>query len=235
MLAAEGAEIIASGRGEDALRTLAESTSPGHGKKLRGIAGDLRDAGFVRRLAEASAGVDILVNNAGVLTYAPVLELTASECEDMFRVNVLAALQLAQSIGAAMAKRKRGHIVVMTLLAARDVYPFGSVYCATKHALTAIPPRDCASNCSATASRSTESGARHGRHQHARGHHYAPGRSCRGGQATTNKAADIGGGGAIRAFRAHRAAELLPGPDRITAAGRCLSASGAPNEAGGKT
>ena len=136
-LAAEGADIIASGRGEDALRKLAESTSPGHGK-IRGIAGDLRDAGFVRRLAEASAGVDILVSNAGVLTYAPVLELTASECEDMFRVNVLAALELAQSIGAEMAKRKRGHIVVMTSLAAREVYPFGSVYCATKHALTAI-------------------------------------------------------------------------------------------------
>jgi NADP-dependent 3-hydroxy acid dehydrogenase YdfG len=138
-LAAEGADVIASGRGEEALRALAagKGAGPDHGA-IRAMPGDLRDAAFVRRLADSASGVDILVNNAGVLTYAPILELTAAECEDMFRVNVMAALQLAQSIGAAMASRKRGHIVVMTSLAAREVYRFGSVYCASKHALAAI-------------------------------------------------------------------------------------------------
>ncbi len=37
-----------------------------------------------------------------------------------------------------MVRRGRGHIIVMTSIAAREVYPFGLVYCATKHALSAL-------------------------------------------------------------------------------------------------
>jgi NADP-dependent 3-hydroxy acid dehydrogenase YdfG len=37
-----------------------------------------------------------------------------------------------------MVERGRGHIVVMTSTAAREVYPLGSIYCATKHALSAF-------------------------------------------------------------------------------------------------
>ena len=37
-----------------------------------------------------------------------------------------------------MAARRRGHIIVMTSIAAREVYPLGVIYCATKHALSAF-------------------------------------------------------------------------------------------------
>ena len=37
-----------------------------------------------------------------------------------------------------MMERRRGHIIVMTSIAAREVYPLGVIYCATKHALSAI-------------------------------------------------------------------------------------------------
>ena len=33
---------------------------------------------------------------------------------------------------------RRGHIIVMTSIAAREVYRLGVLYCATKHALSAI-------------------------------------------------------------------------------------------------
>src|SRR5207302_1977034 len=51
---------------------------------------------------------------------------------------VLAALRIAQLVARGMVERKAGHMIVMTSTGAREVWPIGSVYCATKHALSAI-------------------------------------------------------------------------------------------------
>ena len=136
-LAREGADVIVTGRREDRLLALGEAV-PGHLARFRSIPGDLADSSFVQRLIDAASGADILVNNAGILTYAPFLELTPEECEAMFRVNVLAPMHLSQGVGAAMAARRSGHIVMITSLAARTVNRFGVAYAATKHALSAV-------------------------------------------------------------------------------------------------
>jgi len=136
-LAARGAAIIATGRRKGELESL-KTEAKSAGGSVETIAGDLNDAGFVRDLAAAAGHVDILLNNAGVLTYAPVLDMQDHECEEMFRTNVLAAFRVAQAIARPMVERKRGHIIVMTSTAARDVYRLGVVYCATKHALSAL-------------------------------------------------------------------------------------------------
>ncbi len=133
----EGAAVLATGTRADALDALAARVPAGAGS-LRTLAGDLRDAAFVQRLAAEAGAVDILANNAGVLTYAPILDLTPEQCDAMFGINVLGTLRLTQAIAAGMVARKRGHIVMMTSLAAREIYRFGSVYCATKHALAAL-------------------------------------------------------------------------------------------------
>ena len=136
-LAAEGAHLIATGRREAELRSLLEQCAQ-VGGSARYLAGDITDGGFVRELAKFAGDVDILVNNAGILTYAPFLELTAAQCEDMFRINVLAAIDVGQRIGEIMTRRKRGHIIMMTSLGARTMGPLRSVYGATKHALAGI-------------------------------------------------------------------------------------------------
>ena len=48
------------------------------------------------------------------------------------------SFRITHEIAKAMVERGRGHIVVMTSTAAREVYPLGSIYCATKHALSAF-------------------------------------------------------------------------------------------------
>ena len=136
-LAREGANVIATGRREERLRSLGE-TAPEHRAQFHAMPGDLADGSFVERLIGAATSADILVNNAGILTYAPFLELRPEDCEEMFRVNVLAAMHLSQGIGAAMAARRSGHVVMITSLAARTVNRFGVAYAATKHALSAI-------------------------------------------------------------------------------------------------
>ncbi|UNK47877.1 SDR family oxidoreductase [Arthrobacter sulfonylureivorans] len=136
-LAEAGAALIVTGRREAQLRIVAEECEA-QGAKVWAVTGDLNDPAFVRRLADAGTGVDILVNNAGVLTYAPILETPLPDSEAMFQTNVLSALRLIQAIGPAMVKRKRGHIVMMSSTAAREVYRLGAVYCASKHAMSAL-------------------------------------------------------------------------------------------------
>jgi NADP-dependent 3-hydroxy acid dehydrogenase YdfG len=51
---------------------------------------------------------------------------------------VLAAFRISRLVARNMVRRGRGHIIVMTSIAAREVYPFTLVYAATKHALSAM-------------------------------------------------------------------------------------------------
>jgi 3-hydroxy acid dehydrogenase/malonic semialdehyde reductase len=134
-LAQEGAKIIATGRRQKELDALAQECG---GRAIETIAGDLNDPRFSDDLAKRARDVDILVNNAGVLKYAPLMDMTDNDCEAMFRTNVLASFRITLAVARSMVERRRGHIVVMTSIAAREVYQLGVIYCATKHALSAF-------------------------------------------------------------------------------------------------
>ncbi len=134
-LAAQGAHIIALGRREDALKSLQDALPAG---TVRVLAGDLNDDEYLKKVQALAPEVDVFINNAGVLRYAPILDLSPEDCSWMFQTNVLAALKITQIIGRAMVAKQRGHIVFMSSIAAREVYRLASVYCATKHALSAL-------------------------------------------------------------------------------------------------
>jgi NADP-dependent 3-hydroxy acid dehydrogenase YdfG len=134
-LVAAGATVLATGRRRDALDALVRA----HGAaSVQTIAGDLNDGGFVDALAARAKDVDILVNNAGILTYAPLMDMTFADTAAMFTTNVLAAFRVMHTLAKPMIARRRGHIIVMSSTAAREVYRLGVVYCATKHALSAL-------------------------------------------------------------------------------------------------
>jgi NADP-dependent 3-hydroxy acid dehydrogenase YdfG len=127
-----GASVIATGRRVDELEKLKKETG------ARILAGDLNDKAFTEELASAAREADIFVNNAGILKYAPFLDIKDEEIEATFRTNVLAAFRMSRLVAQNMVKRGRGHIIVITSIAAREVYPFTLVYAATKHALSAM-------------------------------------------------------------------------------------------------
>jgi NADP-dependent 3-hydroxy acid dehydrogenase YdfG len=129
-----GADVLATGRRKPELDALAKQ----YGTKVRTLAGDLNDGAFVAELAAAAADADIMVNNAGILTYAPLMDMEFDDVEAMFQTNVLASFRVTHAVAKSMIARKRGHIIVMTSIAAREVYRLGVIYCATKHALSAI-------------------------------------------------------------------------------------------------
>jgi NADP-dependent 3-hydroxy acid dehydrogenase YdfG len=128
-----GAQVLATGRRNAELQAL-KNEAP----QIETLPGDLDSTAFVDELAGTAAGVDIFLNNAGTMKYAPFLDLSDEDTEAMFRTNVVAGFRLTRRVAQAMVRRGRGHIIVMTSIAAREVYPFGLVYCATKHALSAL-------------------------------------------------------------------------------------------------
>ncbi|HKQ27988.1 MAG TPA: SDR family oxidoreductase [Burkholderiales bacterium] len=131
-LAKAGYKVIATGRRASELESLKKEVS------AQTLAGDLNDAGFAEDLAAAAREVDLFVNNAGVLKYAPLLEMSDEDCEAMFRTNVLASFRILRAVAKSMVQRRRGHIIVMSSIAAREAYQLGGIYCGTKHALSAI-------------------------------------------------------------------------------------------------
>lgn len=135
--AREGADVVATARRADRLKTLAEDCAGFEGA-VRTVAGDIADNGFIAELADTAGAADILVNNAGAMNYEQLIDFAPDDVERIFRVNVFSALYLTQHVARGMAERGGGHIVMMSSLAAREVFPFGGIYCASKHALWAI-------------------------------------------------------------------------------------------------
>ena len=82
--------------------------------------------------------VDILVNNAGLMPLSFVKNLKVDEWDRMVDVNIKGVLYCTAAVLPHMLESKSGHIVNISSVAGRLVFPAGSVYCATKHAITAF-------------------------------------------------------------------------------------------------
>ena len=82
--------------------------------------------------------IDILVNNAGLQPLSFFKNLKVDEWDKMIDVNIRGVLYCTAAVITHMVNNKSGHIVNISSIAGRIVYPAGSVYCATKHAVTAF-------------------------------------------------------------------------------------------------
>ena len=82
--------------------------------------------------------VDILINNAGLMPLSFVKNLKIDEWDQMVDVNIKGVLYCTASVLPHMREAKSGHIINISSVAGRIVFPAGSVYCATKHAVTAF-------------------------------------------------------------------------------------------------
>ena len=82
--------------------------------------------------------VNILVNNAGLMPLSFVKNLKVEEWEQMIDVNIKGVMYCTSSVIPFMLKQNSGHIVNISSIAGRVVFPAGSVYCATKFAVWAF-------------------------------------------------------------------------------------------------
>ena len=93
---------------------------------------------FVKAAMDRWGAIDILVNNAGLMPLSFLKSLKVDEWEQMVDVNIKGVLFCTAAVLEHMRKRKMGHIVNISSVAGRVVFPAGSVYCATKYAVNAF-------------------------------------------------------------------------------------------------
>jgi len=93
---------------------------------------------FVDAVLKKWNSVDILVNNAGIMPLSFIKNLKVDEWDQMIDVNIKGVLYCIAAVISHMKEKKSGHIVNISSVAGRIVFPSGSVYCATKHAVTAL-------------------------------------------------------------------------------------------------
>lgn len=141
ILAKNNYKIILCGRREDRMAELEKELS-----KLTAVHTllfDVRDKKAVSEsiasLPEAFSTIDILINNAGnAHGLDPIQTGDLDDWDAMIDINVKGLLYVSKAIIPQMIERKSGHIINIGSTAAKEVYPNGNVYCATKHAVDAL-------------------------------------------------------------------------------------------------
>ena len=83
--------------------------------------------------------IDILINNAGLAKgVAKLQDAQYSDIESMIDTNVKGLLYVTSKVLPLLSKKPGSHIVNISSVAARWVYPGGAVYCASKFAVRAL-------------------------------------------------------------------------------------------------
>ena len=90
-------------------------------------------------LPENFKQIDILINNAGNAHGLSTLQDgDLDDWDAMIDINVKGLLYVSKAIIPQMTERNKGFIVNIGSIAAKEVYPNGNVYCASKHAVNAL-------------------------------------------------------------------------------------------------
>ena len=112
------------------------------GGKAEFFAADLSQPEAVSELADkvvSEIGVpDILVNNAGAGRWLTIEETKAAELEQMMALPYFAAFNLTRELLPHMRKRGSGHVVNVTSVAARLIWPGAAGYAAARAAMVAF-------------------------------------------------------------------------------------------------
>lgn len=141
ILAQNNYKIVLCGRREDRLTTLQKELSA-H-TEVHTLQFDVRDKeavfAAIASLPEAFSTIDVLINNAGnAHGLDPIQDGNPDDWDAMIDINVKGLLYVSKAIIPQMKDRKSGHIINIGSTAAKEVYPNGNVYCATKHAVEAL-------------------------------------------------------------------------------------------------
>lgn len=136
-----GVNLIITGRREERLEKLAVDLKDKHGVEVTIGAFDITDRSACEYFVDQikSTPVDILVNNAGgAHGVDPVYSGSFDDWDTMIDTNVKGLLTMTRLLSPGMKERNSGHIINIGSIAGHESYPGGVVYCAAKHAVTAI-------------------------------------------------------------------------------------------------
>jgi 3-oxoacyl-[acyl-carrier protein] reductase len=120
-LAAEGANILISGRKEAPLVEAADRLHADTGARIEIVTGDIRSADGCAAILEATRrfpGIDMLVNNDGAPPLGKALEFDDLRWSRAVEQNLMSVLRMVRGVVPAMQARGGGSIVNITALSA---------------------------------------------------------------------------------------------------------------------
>ena len=116
-----------------------EALAPG---RARGLAVDLRDEAAVAAAVGAAeqwlGAIDYAVNNAGFGMVGAIEEVSLSEIQALFDINLFAAIRVIQAVLPGMRARRQGHIVNITSVSGLAPWAGTGIYGASKYALECV-------------------------------------------------------------------------------------------------
>ncbi len=141
--AAEGYDVIITGRRKDLLVQLENELAAGTGARVLALCFDVRKrdevAGTLSSLPEEWKDISILVNNAGLAVGLDHVDTgDIDDWERMIDTNVKGLLYVTRAIAPLMVSRGSGHIFNIGSIAGKEAYENGNVYCATKSAVDSL-------------------------------------------------------------------------------------------------
>lgn len=138
-LSAEGYQLILCGRRLERLEALSKELTT----DAYLLTFDVRDRNRVeaafQSLPAAWKKIDVLVNNAGnAHGMSPIQDGDPADWDAMMHSNVDGLLNVSRMVIPGMIEQASGHIVNLSSIAGKQVYPNGNVYCASKAAVEAL-------------------------------------------------------------------------------------------------
>lgn len=141
-LAAEGADVVLHGLGDEAVIAAAkQAIVEAGGREPAAHVTDLRDPAATEALVArilADGPVDILVNNAGIQFTAPISEMPRQKWDDIIAINLSSAFDTMRLLLPQMAQRGYGRVInissVHGIVASVEKAP----YVAAKHGIVGM-------------------------------------------------------------------------------------------------
>ena len=140
-LAKEGAKLVVGARRTDRLDDLVKEIEKIGGQVLSQKLDVTKKSNcndLVNTAIKKWGKVDVIINNAGLMPLSFIKNLKVDEWDQMVDVNIKGVLYCTAAVLPHMREAKSGHVINISSVAGRIVFPAGSVYCATKHAVTAF-------------------------------------------------------------------------------------------------
>src|SRR3981081_4063575 len=138
-LAEAGAAVVINGRQNSAVKdAVGQLTREVPGAKADGVAADLATPDGVAEFLRRAGTADILVNNVGIFEPKPFDEITDTDWQRFFDVNVMSGIRLSRHFLPAMRAKNWGRVVFISSESALNIPAEMIHYGMTKTAQLAI-------------------------------------------------------------------------------------------------
>ena len=143
LFAKENYQLILTGRRAERLEKIKQDLISKYKVKIHVLCFDIQNKkateNAINTLPESFKNIAILLNNAGLALGKETLDKSdMQDWETMLDTNVKGLLYVTRAVLPIMKAKQNGHIINISSIAAKEVYPNGNVYCASKHAVDAL-------------------------------------------------------------------------------------------------